>query len=74
MIQVNGNTILSMKFKSHKQSRLFKPMTIYLSKVQFSLATSKAQFILAISKTQFTLALLKAQTIYFGLLSKAQGY
>ena len=39
----------------HDQSLWFKPMVIYLSKTQFSLAISKAQT-LALFKTQFSLA------------------
>ena len=50
MIYVYGKTILSMEFKSHKQRLWFKPMTIYLLKAQFTLATSKAQFSLATLK------------------------
>ena len=45
----------------HNQSPWFKPMAIYLSKTQFTLAISKAQFSLAILKAQFTLAISKAQ-------------
>ena len=58
----------------HNQSPWFKPMEIYLSKAQFSLATSKTQLTLALFKAQFSLAILigniKAQ---FSLaISKAQ--
>ena len=40
----------------HDQSPWFKPMTIYLSKAQFSLVISKAQLTLTLFKTQFSLA------------------
>ena len=52
--------ILSMEFKSHKQSSWFKLMEIYLSKAQFTLAISKVQFSLATSTIQFTLAIFKS--------------
>ena len=43
----------------YNQSLWFKLMTIYLSKVQFSLAISKVQFSLLILKGQFSLAISK---------------
>ena len=40
MIQIHGKTILN-EIQIHNQNPWFKPMTIYLSKTQFTLTTLK---------------------------------
>ena len=57
MVQIHGNTILSMGFNPIVKAHDLNPWQIIYQKAQFPSATSKAQFSLAISKAQFMLAL-----------------
>ena len=77
MIQVHGKTIL-YRIQIHNQSPWFKPMAIYLSKSQFSLAILKPNshwqhqnpIFIGNIKAQFLLAIFKVQFLL--AISKAQ--